>query len=205
MPIVRRPSTRLRPVDATVGSIRTSSPSGTTPPVGVATGTAASASGLSQPLARRIMSRRRSPSKCSPTQMPSPSARTTVATFARVQPDSLMRRSSGTSRSSGSDSSRSWNERTSAPGIFSVMTSCSRARAREQCVEVRRLQPDLDVAAVAESAEQVALLREHLQVREADGDLLVDDLAELVDLRRIERPHADRSRRRSARSGCSSS
>ena len=50
MPIVRRPSTRLRPVEATVGSIGTSSPSRTTPPVGVATGTAASASGLSQPL-----------------------------------------------------------------------------------------------------------------------------------------------------------
>jgi hypothetical protein len=34
-----------------------------------------------------------------------------------------MRRSSGIRRSSGSASSRSWNERTSAPGIFSVMTS----------------------------------------------------------------------------------
>ena len=79
-----------------------------------------------------------------------------------------------------------------------------RARAREQRVEVRRLQPDLDVAAVAEAAEQVALLRKHLQVREPDGDLFVDDLAELVDLRRIERPRADR-RRRPARSGCSSS
>ncbi len=129
-PMVRRPSTRRRPVVPTVGSMVTSSPSGTTPPVGVATGTAASASGLSQPCARRIMSRRRSPSKCSPTQMPSPSERTTVATFARVQPDSLMRRSSGTRRSSGSDSSSCWNERTCAPGSFSP-TTCSAWRAAE--------------------------------------------------------------------------
>ena len=98
--------------------------------------------------------------------MPSPSERTTVATFARVQPDSLMRRSSGTRRSSGSDSSRSWKERTCAPGIFSVMTSCAALAAFSSAVEIRGLQAHLDVAAVAEAAEQVALLREHLEIRE---------------------------------------
>ena len=100
-PMVRCPSTRRRPPAPTVDSTRTSSPRGSTLPAGVAIGVSASASGESHLLARRIMSRRRSPSKYSPTNMPSPSARTTVPMSPRDQPTSLRRRSSGESRSSG--------------------------------------------------------------------------------------------------------
>src|SRR5262245_15644970 len=169
MPIVRRPSTRLSPVELTVGSMRTSSPSGTTPPVGVATGTAASASGLSQPLARRIMSRRRSPSKCSPTQMPSPSARTTVATFARVQPDEPQLRLRELEVLERPHLRARHLLRDDVLGL---------AGGLQEGVEIRGLQPHLDVAAVAEAAEEVPLLGEHVEVREARGDLLVHDLPE---------------------------
>ena len=65
------------------------------------------------------------------------------------------------------------------------------ARHRQQRREVRGLHLEVDVAAVAEAAEQIALRREHLGVREAGGDLLVDELVELVDARRVERPRAD--------------
>ena len=41
-----------------------------------------------------------------------------------------------------------------------------RPRAHEQRVEIRGLQAHFDVPAVAEAAEQVALLREHLEIRE---------------------------------------
>ena len=201
-PMVRWPSTRRRPPAPTVDSTRTSSPRGMTLPNGVATGVSASASGESHLLARRIMSRRRSPSKYSPTNMPSPSARTTVPMSPRDQPTSLRRRSSGLRRSSGSAISRPWNACTCAPGIFSWMSFSAIPGRGQQGREVGGLELEIDVAAVAEAAEQVALRRERLGVGKADQHLFVDEPAQLVDVVRVERAHADAGaeRRRRARS-----
>ena len=57
--------------------------------------------------------------------------------------------------------------------------------------KVGGLELEVDVAAVAEAAEQVALRGERLGVGKADQHFFVDEPAELVDVVRVERAHAD--------------
>ena len=58
-------------------------------------------------------------------------------------------------------------------------------------LEVGGLQLEVDVAAIAEAAEQVALRRERLHVREPGEHGFVHQRVEFVDVVRIQRPHAD--------------
>ena len=102
---MRRRSSRRNLSGPAVRTTSTSSPNGSMPARGVASGIAAISSGVSQASARTIISSRSSPSKKSPTYKPSPSARDTCASTSLFQPASAIRRSSGTSRNSGSASS----------------------------------------------------------------------------------------------------
>ena len=118
--IVRWPSTRRNWVGPTVRRMSASSPMVWMPASGVAIGVDASCSGESQMGPRRIMSMRSLPSKYSPTKAPLVSARTMLARAARSRPAAVMRRSLGTSCSSGSAMAGLGFGLTCAPGSASL-------------------------------------------------------------------------------------
>ncbi|MNZ88122.1 hypothetical protein D3C78_1070050 [compost metagenome] len=114
--MLRRPSARKMLAGPRLCSTRSSSPSGTMRPDGVASGTALSSSGLAElcPISR--MSSRSSPSKYSPTRRPSPKVWMMVGMGVRSQPTSARRLSCGTSRSSGAVKSSPGSGLIWAPG-----------------------------------------------------------------------------------------
>ena len=117
--MVRRLSRRRIVFGPAVRSISTNSPNGMVPASGVCNGMASNCSGVCQSGVRTMISRRSSPSKYSPTCIPSPSMRDTLASESRFQPASLIRLSWGMNCNSGSANSNPGRGRTRAPGNFS--------------------------------------------------------------------------------------
>ena len=128
---VRRRSMRRSWFGASTVSTCARSARLSTPPCGVASGAAPRRAMSSSPLLRRMIARRRSPSKCSPSHCPSPSVRTTVPSSGRRQPISARRRSSGLTRSSGVPPSALGQACTLAPAkrSDSALRPASAARA----------------------------------------------------------------------------
>ena len=130
-------------------SSRASSLSGSTLPLPVTSGVCISEATSSPLPPRRMIGRRVSPSKCSPSHTPSPSALIAVPSSGRVQPASARRRSSGCTRSSGEMASGLGKDCTFAPGncVFSrsrpARAACSSCLASLACrwIWIARAEP----------------------------------------------------------------